>query len=477
MGRVAYTSAVCAAFLLCATPALAQDGGVQDAGPGFIPSRIDGGLSDQSDDPDQSDDWGESDDWDESDDWGESDDERAPSVRIHGSFENQFTGMWLRLYNGGERFSVYDSTRIRVDLDADLPGGLKLRSDAVARLFVGETELYLVNLIPAKTFDDLLERDPRWAITAEDKYELENEYYIDNVYLKVPISKVLVVLGKQPLEQGAGYAWNPTDVFTEKDMFDPTYEKEGVIALRAVIPIGDTFSFDLAGVPDGSFEKWTGGGRAALRVGPLSLSAASYVTQVSKTDLEGSMDDIMLAALEGRDSEDAIHKTSAQRVMVGGDAVLDIKGVRLWAEGAYNFIEDKDGAPDDWWELVSGVEYYFPFETHVMAEYYHYGRGPNQHGGTYDFNDWMGLLSMDLKMLGRDFLFESIDHPVADFWTLGLSSFQSISDASAAIMADVRWEFVQDAELWLLVSAAAGEPDDFLSSARGQAWLRLKAYF
>jgi hypothetical protein len=94
-------------------------------------------------------------------------------------------------------------------------------------------------------------------------------------------------------------------------------------------------------------------------------------------------------------------------------------------------------APGSWWEIVSGAEYYFPFETHVMAEYYHYGRGPVQKNGTYSFNDWMDLLSMDLKMLGRDFLFESIDHPIADFWTLGLSSFQSLLDASVAVVGDV----------------------------------------
>jgi hypothetical protein len=80
-------------------------------------------------------------------------------------------------------------------------------------------------------------------------------------------------------------------------------------------------------------------------------------------------------------------------------------------------------------------------------------------------------------MLGKDFLFESIDHPVADFWLVGVSSFQSISDASAVIMADVRWEFVQDAELSLLLAASIGEDEDFLASGYGQGWLRLKVYF
>jgi len=471
MDRWIKAAAICSVLLLIAAPARTEDAGVTDAG------VEDAGVENDGVEDDWDEDAGVEDDWGEDDGWGDEDEKAEPKVRVHGSFENQLNGMWLRLYNGNQRLVLNDATRLRVDLDADLAGGLKLRSDAVARVYVGETDLYLVNLIPARVFDELVTRDPRWAATAEDTYELENEYYLDNVYLKVPIKQVLVVVGKQPLEQGAGYVWNPTDVFTDKDMFDPTYEKEGVIALRTVISLGDAASVDLVGVPDGLFEDWTGGGRAAFRAGPLSLSSSSFVTQVESTDLEGSMDDMVLATLAGEDPEDAVHLVSSQRVLVGGDAVLDIEGVRLWAEGAYNFVDDDQGAPSDWWELVGGVEYFFPFETHVMAEYFHYGRGPKQREGTYSFNDWMGLLAMELKLLGRDFLFESIDHPVADFWTLGLSSFQSLSDASVAINADVRWEFVEDAELWLLVSAGFGEPEDALSSARGQAWLRLKAYF
>jgi hypothetical protein len=121
-------------------------------------------------------------------------------------------------------------------------------------LFVGEKEIYLVNIIPRRTFDQLLLRDPRWAMAIEDRYALENELYIDNAYLKIPIKQALVTVGKQPLEQGAGYVWNPTDVFTEKDMFDPTYEKPGVIALRLMVPVGDVASFDAIGAPVGLFE-------------------------------------------------------------------------------------------------------------------------------------------------------------------------------------------------------------------------------
>ncbi|MCP4197387.1 MAG: hypothetical protein GY762_09575 [Proteobacteria bacterium] len=399
------------------------------------------------------------------------------NVRIHGSFENQLTGMLINQYQSDSPHLVLNNyTRLRVDLDVDLPGGLKLRSDVVALLYVGETRVKMVDLIPEQTIDDLY---PHWSAIFNESHGNEyhvfgNQYYIDNVYLKIPVSTLLFIVGKQPLEQGAGYVWNPTNVFNEKKLLDPTYEQVGIIAGRLILPIGDIASFDLVAVPNNKFTSWIGGGRASLRISRLSLSAATYVTQAERTDWEGSID---RAAEAGLDPASAVHVSRAQRVMVGGDAVLDIKGVRIWAEGAYNFVEDKQGAPDDWWELVAGMEYFFPFETHIMVEYFHYSLGPRQRGGTYSFNSWMGFFSNDLLMLGTDFLFEAIDHPVADFWIVGLSSFQSLSDFSASIMADVRWEFVQDAELWFLIAVNIGDDEDFLSATEGQGWLRLRVFF
>ena len=43
----------------------------------------------------------------------------APEVSLHGSFENQLTAMWLRLYEGDDALAMYDYTRLRIDLDAE----------------------------------------------------------------------------------------------------------------------------------------------------------------------------------------------------------------------------------------------------------------------------------------------------------------------------------------------------------------------
>ncbi len=429
------------------------------------------------------------DEWEDDSGWGEdgsgwgSDDRGisatgSPKVSIHGLFENQLQGMWLR--EDGDKsgdLALNDYTKLRVDLAANLTGDVTLKADGVARIFAGKTAIPFTQLLPKKTRDALIDDSPLWEPFLAEKYRYENEYYINNAYLKLPVGPVILFIGKQPLAQGVGYAWNPTDVFVRKDIFDPTYEKPGSVALRAQVALGERVSLDLTGVPKNDFKTWIGGGRASMRAGPLTLSAVAYVATLKRSDMEGSLDAMQLAALTGQDPEAAIITHRGRRVLLGGEAVLDIEGVRLWTEGAYNFIEDKKGLPDDFLEIVGGVEYFFRTETHTMVEYLYYEEGPNQKDGFYRLNDWMGVLSGDLKMLGKHFLFEAVDHPVADFWTLGISSFQSLSDASAAVMGDVRWQFREDADLWFLVSYAVGQPNDYLSSARGQAWLRLTAYY
>jgi hypothetical protein len=408
---------------------------------------------------------------------------RPIGAHVHGSLENQLNGLWLRRPDRSDRFSPYDYTRLRIDVDADLPRGVQVRSDVVGRLFVGETEFDLYELFPTQAFDDFIDsysNGESLVYTGTLTYQWEDELYIDNAYLKIPVGPLLVSVGKQPLEQGAGYIWNPTDVFVEKEMFDPTYEKEGVISLRTVIELGEIASLDLAVAPDGKFERWNAGGRARLRLGPLSFGPAVYLARVKHTDLEGTLDrmEYILDALDAVDNpEDALYVPEVRRVMGGGEAVLDVEGIRLWVEAAHNWVEDMIRIPDDWWELSTGFEYFFTFETHVMAEYYHYGVGPEQIDGSYTLNDWVSVLKTELRVLGRNLIFLSVDHPVADFWTVRLSSIASFSDVSATVMADVRWDFIQDGELWLLVGANAGEPEDFLSSTVGQGWLRVKVFF
>lgn len=392
-------------------------------------------------------------------------------LQFYGSFENQLSLMVLKDGDNRHHKHMYDYLQLRLDMDAELAGGIKLRSDVVTRVFAGDTVIALSQILPPGTIQNALAADARLAEILQTPYAFENRTYLDNAYVKIPVGDFLFTVGKQPLGQGAGYVWNPTDVFTQKEMLDPTYQKEGTISAKLFVPMA-VASLEMVAAPDGAFRNWTAGGRFSFPVGSLQFSVVSYYTRVPISDVEQSMDAIGTAVRNGQDPEEAILKTNHKRLMMGGDMVVDIRGVRLWAEGAYNYLPS--GA--DWLEAEGGFDYYFPFETHLMVEYFYYERGPATQGGSYNLNSWMNVLDGNLKMLGRHFAFESIEHPVANFWSVGLSSFQALSDGSAMVEADVKWDFVEDAQLWLMAAKGLGSREDFLSNSF-QSWLRLKFFF
>jgi hypothetical protein len=393
-------------------------------------------------------------------------------LQFYGRFENQGVVLMSRNRSNQWQKHVYDYLQLRLDMDATLSKHIELKSDVVARLFAGDASFPLEEVVPPGTIDRALAVDARLASILEPPYDFENRAWLDNAYVKIPVGSFLVTVGKQPLGQGAGYVWNPTDIFVRKDLLDPTYEQEGIIAARLDVPMGAA-SLDLVvASPQSDFDNWVGGGRLKFPVGVLQFSAVTYYSRAHLMDVENAMDGVMGAVAAGQNPEAAIPVSNHKRLMVGGDVVVDVEGVRLWGEGAYNYLP---GARD-WWEAVGGLEYYFSFETHLMVEYFYYGRSPLPTGGSYSLNAWMNVLEGHLKMLGRHFLFESLEHPVADFWSLGLSSFQGLTDGSAIVEADVKWDFAQNAQLWLMAARGFGGREDFLSNSF-QSWLRLTFYY
>ncbi|MBN2341550.1 MAG: hypothetical protein JXX29_14230 [Deltaproteobacteria bacterium] len=392
-------------------------------------------------------------------------------LQFHGRFEDQFTLMVMKDSANRTQKHLYNYLQLRLDMDADLPGNIVLRSDGVIRLFAGDTSVSMGEIIPPGTAAQATLADPRLAAVLQDDYSFEDRAYLDNAYVKIPVGAFGVTLGKQPLGQGAGYVWNPTDLFTQKEMLDPSYQQEGVISVKLTVPMGRAF-MELITAPDNGFHYWTSGGRLQFPLGSFQFSAVGYYARAQFIDMEQSMDAVEAAMIAGASLEDAVVVENHKRLLFGGDMVVDIEGVRLWTEAAYNYLPSKA----DWLEVEGGLEYFFPFETHFLFEYFYYGRAPVSHGGSYSLNGWVNVLDGNFKMLGRHFVFESIEHPIADYWSLGVSSFQGFSDGSAIVEADLKWDFLQDAQLWLMAATGIGGREDFLTNSF-QSWLRLTVFY
>lgn len=69
---------------------------------------------------------------------------------------------------------------------------------------------------------------------------------VDRLYLRLYLPYVDVSVGKQIVNWGVGYAWDPTDVFNPPDPTDPTGERPGILSAVVQIPVGPLDHWSLA---------------------------------------------------------------------------------------------------------------------------------------------------------------------------------------------------------------------------------------
>ena len=451
----------------------------------------------------------------------------AHALSLGGYYENQLN---VQRLNGED--ILFDSNKLRLDL-AHRYEGAAFGADLIYVFYAGDKRLYLDRMLPTAFMSDQRERidritsmygalidrigelDRAFALSApsaqslEDTffdsltYELEDRFYVDNAYVRLSPGRFDITVGKQQLPWGTGYAWNPTDLFNTKNIFDPTYEKEGVTAVKiAFTPV--SMAEILAALVFLDWEEAIGFGdhfepAAAFRVKGDAAGFDFSLSYLQRTEYDFDMEsqiDQAEAALEqvlglGRlkmrlalpEIEAALASEGLagmemaplqrRRHVAGADLVGEINGVGIWAEAAFSVIDEPRR---DWWEVLVGTDYTFDFETHVMAEYYYNGRGRSR-AEDYTLNDWMSVFSSTVNQIGRHYIFAGGDHPVTDLSTMGIYGILNAGDLSCAAMINWTWSLYQDIELNLNAIYTGGPERAEFSVGPVSLWARLTAYF
>lgn len=449
-----------------------------------------------------------------------------PALDWWGYYENQAN---IQLLESAE--IVNDSNKLRLDIAQDL-GRASFGGDLVFHFYAGDRTVDLTSAFSAglaRSLDarvavmeaDLriiterfgpiagllgLEIPPPGSITDLTsrglQYSYENRIYADNLFVKISAGIVDVTVGKQQLPWGTGYVWNPTDIFNAKNVFDPAYEKEGVTALK--VTVNPMPMMEIKGVV--AYLDWSDfsdidtddepalGFRVKGFAGGFDFSASYLNRPEMIIEADAPLDEAasMLARLAGAGwlelpglvDEAGTMMTSLgegsltfptvveRRHILGADMVGEVHGVGVWMEGAYNRVRNDR----EWWEVTTGTDYTFDFETHVLAEYYYNGRG-RLSSGEYRLDDWLALFSDSLDQIGRHYIFLGGEHPITDLATLGLFGIMNATDGSTALMADCTYSLMQDVELKANAIVTAGDDDSELGVGRGSFWIRLTAYF
>jgi len=373
-------------------------------------------------------------------------------VDLFGYYEFQMTGADIK-----HEFIQLYSNKLRLDLKSSISENITFAANFNLMTYHGETTWNVLDFLPT-------------AITSKVPEELESlyvlpfsdRYYLDNAFLKLAFKHFDLTVGKQQISLGTGYLWNPTDVFNIKDYLDPTYEQPGHNAIRVDVPLGKTYTLTILYGPE---DTWKNSARLIQLKGKIGRFDYAFIAieknWVFHDYSQFDMDIMNFVELPGK------------RQLLGFSTAGELLGVGVWAEYAYNWMEESN----DFYELVVGVDYTFDSQTYMMVEYYRNTMGKIDYH-QYTLNNWMRMLAQEQKAIARDQLYVFIQHPVGDFLYLGFSSIYSFSDKSLALIPTLNYSLSENVEIIAYLNILTGKEGSAYAKTLGSGGMfRIRVYF
>jgi hypothetical protein len=369
----------------------------------------------------------------------------AGELSMYGYFEPQYAVSYL-----DDAFIQLNTNKLRIDLSDDLTDDIMFTGNVNFLNYNGKTTWNLLDFLPDRMSDSIPESMiPLYSVSYDDEIDL------DNAYIRMYSSKFTLTVGRQQISVGSGYAWNPTDLFNNKDILDPTYEQPGVNGMRVDAGIMPSYTVSLFYSPD---DDWDKSGKLIRLLG--SVSHFDFAFSYGRTK-DVTTDYVQFS------------QSGESRDLFGIDINGELLGLGCWTENAYNAMENSD----NYWDILAGIDYTLSSGLYVMGEYYRNGRGkrdPDQ----YSLSDWMRYFATERKTLSRDQLYLYSSYPLTDLITIGSSTVYSLSDNSALIIPTVEYSMATNLMLTFFGNLYTGSEGTMYSNDMGNGGLlRVRAYF
>lgn len=223
-----------------------------------------------------------------------------------------------------------------------------------------------------------------------------------------------LTLGRQKLARGPAYLFNPSDLFVNASFVDPTVEDPGVDALTGSLFFGRFSGVTATVVP----RRYAADGTYGLRVfGNLAGFDCSAAYHHVGDYAPGVRDHFLSFWLNGD-------------VIIG-----DWDGPGLWLELGWDLPYSDDLEVESTWRLDAGIEYTFGEDLTALVEYYHDEAGATE----FTDYDWLSLATGDALVLGRDYLFASLDFDLASLITANALGLVNLADGGGLVGPGVRF--------------------------------------
>jgi len=263
----------------------------------------------------------------------------------------------------------------------------------------------------------------------------DGQFYVDRLYMRIPVHKIDIIIGKQRIAWGSSFIFRPTDNFNKPNPLSLSGRKEGVNALLAKAFTGGLSSVEFVLAPPDAFEQIGG----TLKYGKLGMRLS---TNYLKTDTSVSYQ----------------YNGYKKSHMLGLDIKGDLK-LGYHIETAYTYIIDD--SIDNYIQSVLGLDYSFLGKFILLGEYLYNGHGLKSEGklpaDNFSLLDDFGY---------RHYLYSRITYQPDIFIGANIFTLWNMIDRSLIISPGIIYSFFQNTELQIYSQIFLGGNTDEYSSKR-----------
>jgi len=342
--------------------------------------------------------------------------------------------------------------KLRLDMDAGPSDNIRIGANIICKRFNGQTELNFMDFIDQK-YRPVIPTQTGWDTLSHIPYALSDTLFIDNMFLEFHHKLFDLTLGKQQIAPGVGYAWNPTDIFNQKDIMDPTYEQTGISAFKISVPLAERITFTGIMQPEQSWDETIQYYQLKTGIGQYDLSLLYSRSQYCQSGLFGT--------------------TVQSHDLYGFNLEGELFGLGIRSEVAAHRLDYN--SDDLQYEYIIGGDYTFKNSLYLLAEYYHSDLGAKANQTAFD--DYLIYFAGERKSLNQNYLFALAMYPLGDLLDVSIFGIANLDDKSAVIAPQLIYRIFQDVELSVMGSLFIGKDTDEFGYQEFGARVRLRAYF
>lgn len=320
---------------------------------------------------------------------------------------------------------LMNTMRATLRLSGALGTHFEYKVGVVGRWNSGTLHVDNVPFLPPRLRETIVPPDPATGSEGARPYlenEIASDLYGQEAYATIHLSRFYVRAGRQKIQSGTGYAYNPTDLFNRRVPLDPTYEADGFDAVAVGWQFSPTTGLELLAAPRGD-DAYRARVQTVARGNLLALQFTSIArgrVDWEQVNTQGAVDALDAGQIIVGDFERVFRWNQ-----VAVEVVRPLRAGRVYAELGVAFISSPADpgtlGPDSKTHerLLFGFDHTFSSKVRVIVEYMRLGEG-RPSGELLTLNDEQGFVKGETLSADEDNVYLEIMRPLGRGFTASL---------------------------------------------------------